>query len=96
MESNAIKTFTTIKISYSNLKIKLYRHSKTAVENRNMHLCLLDVEDEFHFLIRYAKLIGLRSEKKYPDISKIVPSFHNLANDVKFNFNCLEYVLLEL
>ena len=80
-----IKTFTKIRISNSNLAIEKGRHHGLAVNERICHLCKMDTEDEFHFLISCQKLSNIRS-KLFNDIAEIIPDFHIMSDKEKFKF----------
>ena len=48
-------------------------------------MCLLEVEDEFHFTLKCTKLNIIR-DQLFSKISEIVPSFLNMTNETRFNF----------
>ena len=60
LDKNVIRNYTKIRISNSSHKIEQGRHNKTPLENRLCPLCLAEVEDEFHFNVKFTSLYAVR------------------------------------
>ena len=97
IDRKVIGHFAKIRISNSVLRIEQGRHTKTPVEERICPLCLLEVEDEFHFTLKCTKLNIIR-DQLFSKISEIVPSFLNMTNEARFKFlyTCVETDIIRI
>jgi hypothetical protein len=60
LDKNVIRNYTKIRISNSSHKIEQGGHNNTPLENRLCPLCLAEVEDEFHFNVKFTSLYAVR------------------------------------
>ena len=97
IDRKVIGHFAKIRISNSVLRIEQGRHTKTPVEERICPLCLLEVEDEFHFTLKCTKLNIIR-DQLFSRIREIVPSFFNMTNEARFKFlyTCVETDIIRI
>ena len=85
IDKKSLSNFIKIRVSNCNLNIEKGRYLKIPVEQRICQLCHMDVEDEFHFLMKCDNLINERVTL-FRNISDIVPSFTTMSDEEKFMF----------
>jgi hypothetical protein len=76
------------KIPISNsilLNIEKGRHLKIPVEQRMCPLCEQEIEDEYHFIMKFQNLDELKN-KFFDEIISVVPHFSAMNNTENFNF----------
>ena len=85
IDRSAISYFVKIRISNSILNIEKGRHLKIPVEQRICPLCKQEIEDEYHFVMKYQNLDELRN-KFFDEIISVIPQFSAMKNTEKLNY----------
>ena len=68
-----ISNFVKLKISNSKLYIEQGRHRNIPLDKRLCPLCKIEIEDEFHFMLKCIKLADCR-QRLFNQIATIIPS----------------------
>ena len=92
-----ISNFVKLKISNSKLYIEQGRHRNILLDKRLCPLCKIEIEDEFHFMLKCIKLADCR-QRLFNQIATIIPSFSALSEEEKFIliFNFNEYDITKI
>ena len=85
LDKYKVRMFTKLRISAHKLFIEEGRYKNIPPDQRICKLCKMDVEDEFHFLIRCSKLNNVRTTF-FKELTNIVPSFQTKNEYEKFAY----------